>query len=253
MYVVGPVICETANWISQITTRKTRRAPKARRTEYATSDISSIVRPPPPFRKRTELERNRRRRCNASTSMIRIGLVTTVAALSLLAAACASSPSNEITLYLKRDIGSSAPPGQIVPVLAPAVRRVDSQQPSPARVLAVLQQGPTSDEADEGFLPTIPSSVHILGVQVSNGTATVNFGGSAPQAFYTHAAIVLSLTELPGIKAVALRSNGEPCCVYTLDGKVAPAPITRRLYRGWPGEPCALRTYADAVVCRGDA
>ena len=116
--------------------------------------------------------------------MIRIGLVT---ALSLLAAACGSAP-HEITLYLKRDIGSSVPPGQIAPVLAPTVRRVDSQPPSPARVLALLQQGPTSDEADDGFLPTIPSSVHILGVRVSDGTATVNFGGSAPQAFYTHAA-----------------------------------------------------------------
>jgi len=181
--------------------------------------------------------------------MIRIGLVT---ALSLLAAACGSAP-HEITLYLKRDIGSSVPPGQIAPVLAPTVRRVDSQPPSPARVLALLQQGPTSDEADDGFLPTIPSSVHILGVRVSDGTATVNFGGSAPQAFYTHAAIVLSLTDLPGINAVALRYDGEPCCVYTLDGKVATAPVTRLLYRGWPGEPCALRTYADAVACRGEA
>ena len=165
----------------------------------------------------------------------------------------AVSAPHEITLYLKRDIGSSVPPGQIAPVLAPTVRRVDSQPPSPARVLALLQQGPTSDEADDGFLPTIPSSVHILGVRVSDGTATVNFGGSAPQAFYTHAAIVLSLTDLPGINAVALRYNGEPCCVYTLDGKVATAPVTRLLYRGWPGEPCALRTYADAVACRGEA
>ena len=185
--------------------------------------------------------------------MIRVGLVTTIATLSLLAAACGSSEPNEITLYLKRDIGSSAPPGQIAPVLAPTVRRVASKSPSPAHALALLQEGPTKTEEDEGFLPTVPSSVDILGVQVDDGTATVDFGGSEPQAFYTHAAIVLSLTELPGIKAVALRYNRGPCCVYTLDGNVITAPITRQLYHGWPGEPCALRTYPDAVKCRSDA
>jgi len=109
--------------------------------------------------------------------MIRVKLAAASAALSLLAPACGNSEATDVTLYLKRDIGASAPPGQIAPVLAPAIRMVDSKEPTPARVLALLQQGPTKAEDDEGFLPTIPSSVHILGVQVSDRTATVDFGG----------------------------------------------------------------------------
>jgi hypothetical protein len=49
MYVGGPS-CETANWIIQ-TTRKTSSELNARRREYATSDITAIVRPLPPFRR----------------------------------------------------------------------------------------------------------------------------------------------------------------------------------------------------------
>jgi len=169
--------------------------------------------------------------------MIRIGLVT---ALSLLAAACGSAP-HEITLYLKRDIGSSVPPGQIAPVLAPTVRRVDSQPPSPARVLALLQQGPTSDEADDGFLPTIPSSVHILGVRVSDGTATVNFGGSAPQAFYTHAASSRS-PICPGSTRWPCVTTASPAASTPLMGRSPPPRMTER-----PSERTSLSSNARQI------
>jgi spore germination protein GerM len=134
-------------------------------------------------------------------------------------------------------------------VLVP-VDRAAGEPTTPDNVLRQLQTGPTDAEKQEGFAPTIPSSVRVVSVHVADGTATVNFGGVPPANFYTHAAVVFSLTALPGIDAVALRYNGRPCCIYDHDGNVI-TPATRRLYRGWPGEPCALRTYADAVTCRG--
>ena len=175
-----------------------------------------------------------------------------IAVLSLVVAACGSGEQSEATLFLKRDLGNAAPPGQVTPVLAPVLRPVETTSLTPAEVLALLRRGPTSSEADEGYLPTIPDSVRVVGVSESDGTVTVDFGGSEPQDFYTHAAIVLSLTALSEVRAVELRYNGDPCCVYDQQGNVI-TPVTRTLYHGWPGEPCALRTYSDAVRCRGEA
>lgn len=185
--------------------------------------------------------------------MIRSSLgLLAVAGLALFTVACGADERSGVTVFLKRDLGSAAPPGQVAPVLAPVLRFLDEGSDTGSEVLALLRRGPTSGEVDEGFLPTIPDSVRVEGVSESNGTVTVDFAGSEPQDFYTHAAIVLSLTALSGVRAVELRYDGKPCCVYDQQGNVI-TPITRTLYRGWPGEPCALRTYSDAVRCRGEA
>jgi hypothetical protein len=174
-----------------------------------------------------------------------------IAVLGCLAA-CAPNEQSDLTLYLKREIGNPAPPGQVAPVLTPVHRSVDDGSRTPAEVLALLRRGPTSEELGDGFLPTIPDSVRILKVSESDNTVTVDLAGNEPQDFYTHAAAVLSLTELAGVRAVVLRYSGRPCCVYDQQGNVI-TPVTRTLYHGWPGEPCALRTYPDAVSCRSDA
>jgi Sporulation and spore germination len=175
-----------------------------------------------------------------------------IAVLGSFAAACGSDEQSGPTLYLKRDIGNAAPTGQVAPVLAQVIRPAGEGSETPAEVLALLSRGPTSGEVTEGFLPTIPDSVRVLNVSESAGTVTVDFAGSEPHDFYTHAATVLSLTELAGVRAVVLRYNGQPCCVYDQQGNVI-TPVTRALYHGWPGEPCDLRTYPDAVQCRSDA
>jgi hypothetical protein len=180
-----------------------------------------------------------------------LGLLAVVG-LALFTAACGAGERSGVTVFLKRDLGNAAPPGQVAPVLAPVLRPLDEGSRTPAEVLALLDRGPTSGEVDEGFLPTIPDSVRIESVSESNGTVTVEFAGSEPQDFYTHAAIVLSLTALSGVRAVELRYNDGPCCVYDHRGKVI-TPVNRILYHGWPGEPCALRTYPDAVKCRSEA
>jgi hypothetical protein len=63
------------------------------------------------------------------------------------------------------------------------------------------------------------------------------------------AAIVYSATALPGIDRVRLLLDGKPCCVFTMRGTPWPGALDRSLFHGWPGEPCALRTYPDAVRC----
>jgi spore germination protein GerM len=177
--------------------------------------------------------------------------VLAIAVLGSFAAACGSDEQSALTLYLKRDIGNAAPAGQVAPVLAPVLRPVGEGSRTPAEVLALLRLGPTTGEVDEGCLSTIPDSVRIESVSESNGTVTADFAGSEPHNFYTHAATVLSLTELAGVRAVVLRYNRKPCCVYDQQGNVI-TPIHRTLYHGWRGEPCALRTYPDAVKCRSN-
>jgi hypothetical protein len=119
-----------------------------------------------------------------------------IAVLGSFAAACGSDEQSGPTLYLKRDIGNAAPTGQVAPVLAQVIRPAGEGSETPAEVLALLSRGPTSGEVTEGFLPTIPDSVRVLNVSESAGTVTVDFAGSEPHDFYTHAATVLSLTEL---------------------------------------------------------
>jgi hypothetical protein len=128
-------------------------------------------------------------------------LVLTLAAL--LAAGCGDANQSTATLYLKRNIETSQT-GHVIHVLAPVVRAVPENKRAPTRVLEELLQGPTAAEAEDGFVPTLGRSIEVLGVHVSSGVATVNFGDYAPEDFFAQGAVVLSLTELPGI------SRGRP-------------------------------------------
>ena len=171
-------------------------------------------------------------------------LLLTLAAV--LNCACGGGEQATTTVYLKRNVETSR---HVIHVLAPVVRTVPQDEQTPQRVLAELLRGPTSAEAEEGFVPTLRSSIEVPDVHVSDGLATVNFGANAPEDFFAHAAVVLSLTELSGIRAVALRSNGKPCCVFDFKSEPLAAPVTRSLYHGWSGEPCDLRTYDGAIRC----
>jgi len=167
--------------------------------------------------------------------------------LAVLNCACGGGEQATTTVYLKRNVETSR---HVIHGLAPVVRTVPQNEQTPQRVLAELLRGPTSAEAEEGFVPTLRSSIEVLDVHVSDGLATVNFGANAPEDFFARAAVVLSLTELSGIRAVALRSSGKPCCVFDFESEPLTAPVTRSLYHGWPGEPCDLRTYDGAITCR---
>jgi spore germination protein GerM len=132
------------------------------------------------------------------------------------------------------------------PVLAPVTR--GSAAPTPTSVVAALVEGPSPAERSQGLRPVIHARVRALTVVVRGRTAVVDYSGA--ELGLTAASLVLSLTELPGIERVSIRLDGRPCCVYDHDGRVID-PVKRELFRGWSREPCALRTYPDAVSCRG--
>ena len=111
-----------------------------------------------------------------------------------------------------------------------------------------LWRGPSGEERARGFLVTLAAGTKWRSVAVDHGLATVQLTGKAPD-FYGSAAIVYSLTQLSGVRAVRLLLERKPCCVYDMRNRPIRL-LTRRTFRGWQGEPCALRTYRGAVRCR---
>ena len=125
---------------------------------------------------------------------------------------------------------------------------VEAKKPSPYQVVLLVRQGPAPGEWGQGFINTIDTRTRLHSVSVEGSTATVDLLGREP-GFYGSAAIVISLTSLPGIESVHLRLNGKACCVYAHSGQ----PIRTLLaahFDYWQGEPCARRVQTDTVKCR---
>jgi spore germination protein GerM len=173
--------------------------------------------------------------------------VVGAAALILALGACGGTDET-VTIYLAQRLGPEGPPGQIVPVLMPVERERRDRMSAAYQAVLAIRQGPGPGEWGEGFVETIRPETRLRGVRVAGGTATVDLAGR-PTDLYGTAAIVYSLTELDGVRAVRLRLDGRPCCAYTLSGEVDSRPLTRTSYRGWPGYPCALRTGPDTPRC----
>ena len=155
--------------------------------------------------------------------------------LALVAIACGGAGADETVVYLPAKLGADGPPGQIAPVLEPLKR----DRPGPWLTLVDLRAGPSPDEQARGVRAALSPETRIARVDVADGVATVDLAGRSP-SFLASAAIAYTLTENRSITAVRLRLNGEPCCVYRMNGSPV-TTITRKDFHGWTGEPCALR------------
>jgi sporulation and spore germination protein len=118
-------------------------------------------------------------------------------------------------------------------------------------VVAALLRGPSRAERRDGLISTLPTGTRLRRITLSRATATVYLVGEDPELDGS-AAIVYSLTELPGIRGVRFRLDGKPCCFYqrAIPTRPIARPMTRRDLRYWMGEPCQLRTRPDQVRCR---
>jgi hypothetical protein len=173
-----------------------------------------------------------------------VGCLAVGVLLALTGCGAAAESQGEFSIFLKRHQD-----GQLVPVLAATTREQAEDVITAGAVLSELVAGPTDAEKRDGFRPSFPSSARILSVRVEGSRADLNISGLSPDDFHAAAATVYSLTELPGVESVSLHLDGKPCCVYDQQSN-AIDPLRRNLFRGWPGEPCELRTYTDAVACR---
>jgi spore germination protein GerM len=168
--------------------------------------------------------------------------------LVLLAAGCGDG-SESLTVYFPQRLGPEGPHGQRVPVLMP-VERDPRETMSPVRQAVLeLMAGPAPGERSRGFEDVLSPGTRADHVEIRDGVVEIDLAGPEPD-FLGSAAIVYSETELAGVERVRLLRDGKPCCVYTMQSTPWPTPLTRQNFRRWTGEPCALRTYADAVHCR---
>jgi hypothetical protein len=170
--------------------------------------------------------------------------------LAFLVAGCGGEPDG-LTIYLPQHLGPEGPHGQRVPVLMPVERERRETMSSARQAVLELMIGPAPDERARGFSDALHAGTRADRVRVRDRVAEVDLAGPEP-TFLGSAAIVYSVAAVPGVRAVRLLRYGKPCCFYPHAGMPVTSLHTRKSFRGWPGEPCALRTYAHAVRCRGD-
>jgi hypothetical protein len=169
--------------------------------------------------------------------------------LLLLALAGCGGADDQLTIYLPQRLGPEGPHGQRVPVLMP-VEREHRDAMSPVRQIVLeLVVGPAPVERARGFSDVLPLGTRADRVRIRDEVAEVDLAGTEP-TFRGAAAIVYSATSVPGVRSVRLLRYGKPCCFHTHAGTAITEPHTRTSFRGWPSEPCKLRTYPHAVQCR---
>ena len=172
--------------------------------------------------------------------------------LVLCLAGCGGSGSDPLTIYLPQRLGPDGPHGQRSPVLMPVERARRETMATVRQAVLELMVGPAPGERAQGFSDALPPGTRADRVRIEGGIAEIDLAGPEPTLLGA-AAIVYSATSVPGVRAARLLRYGKPCCVYAHSGAAIAEPHTRTSFRGWTAEPCALRTYPDAVTCRGAA
>jgi hypothetical protein len=92
-------------------------------------------------------------------------------------------------------------------------------------VLRSMLTGPTAAERAAGYSTAVPVDAELLGVEVSDGTATVNLSkefelsAEGRVLVLRLGQVVYTLTEVPGVTDVAFRIDGIPELVVGQDGR----------------------------------
>ncbi len=170
--------------------------------------------------------------------------------------------SEQVTVaayFLLDDTSTNFRPG---PFLVPVARNVPEAGDPVLAALGELLNGPTESEA--GSVPAIstaiPDNTVLLGVTVTDGIATVDLssefetGGGTFSMSARLAQVVYTTTQFPEIESVVFELDGEPVTVFSSEGLLIEAPLTRDdyldlvpgilvdepAYGGTPGNPARI-------------
>jgi len=146
--------------------------------------------------------------------------------------------SEQVTVaayFLLDDTSANFRPG---PFLVPVARNVPTTGDHVLAALAELLNGPTESEA--GSVPAISSAIPddtvLLGATVTDGIATVNLssefesGGGTFSMAARLAQVIYTATQFPDIESVVFEFDGEPVTVFSSEGLLLEAPLTRDDY-----------------------
>jgi germination protein M len=144
-------------------------------------------------------------------------------------AAPTSAPirTTDVRVYLLR--------GELVAIVH---RQVPAETPLRG-ALEALVAGPTAAEAALGFLTAIPAGTEVLGVNLSDGLATVDLsgefddGGGSLSMQARLAEVVFTATQFPEVTGVDFRLDGTPVTVFGSEGIELTEPQSRLGYHGF--------------------
>lgn len=149
-----------------------------------------------------------------------------------------SEPATSTTVAPSTTTTTEPPAGQAVyflldeleqdaggPYLVPVYREITGDD-VPLAVTEALLEGPTADETAgiPAISTAIPEGTTALGVEVNEGTATVDLsveygeGGGSASMFGRLAQVVYTLTRLPDIADVEFAIEGEPVAIFSTEG-----------------------------------
>jgi hypothetical protein len=137
------------------------------------------------------------------------------------------SPSATITVYFLDDNGSAI-----------GVKRTVGTREVAAAAVQALIGGPTNGEAAEGLTGAFPAESLLLGVNIADGTATVDMsrefeaGGGSALILGRLAQLVYTLTEFPSIDRVRLLLDGQSVETFSGEGVMVGEPLTRQDFTG---------------------
>lgn len=125
------------------------------------------------------------------------------------------------------------------PALVPVLREV-AESPATARAaMEALLGGPSIDERDARprLRTMIPAETRLLGIEISDGLATVDLSGDFASGGGTFslrgrlAQVVYTVTQFRSVDRVAFRLDGEAVTVFSSEGILLRKPATRATYR----------------------
>jgi hypothetical protein len=99
--------------------------------------------------------------------------------------------------------------------------------------LTELLAGPSAEEEGWGLMSAVPDGVEVLGVDLADGTATVDLtgsfddGGGSLSMLLRLAQLVHTATQFPTVERIALRLDGEPVTTFSAEGIELPPTLTR--------------------------
>ncbi|MDH4119458.1 MAG: GerMN domain-containing protein [Acidimicrobiia bacterium] len=119
----------------------------------------------------------------------------------------------------------------------PVARVIPATADIGANTLRALLAGVSADEAEAGLSTAIPGDTLLLGLSISDGTATVDLsrefeqGGGSFGMLSRLAQVVYTITQFDTVDRVVFWLDGEPVTVFSGEGILLEDPVTRDDYQ----------------------
>jgi len=125
------------------------------------------------------------------------------------------------------------------PALVPVLRTVPKSSAAARAAVTALLAGPSENEraVSPRITSLVPAGSELRGIEISDGLATIDLseafasGGGSFSVRGRLAQVVYTLTQFTTVDRVSFMLDGKPVTVFSSEGIVLKAPVTRATYR----------------------